>query len=103
MLKNNNLKRSRLQESRAARDYGGSTTPASGSQWHSKGDVKTPDFLIECKTTRFTSYNLTSYTWRKISQEAVLENRTPAMEIEVDGLTLVVLDKEDFRELAGLA
>lgn len=102
MLRNNNQKKSKLQEARAAKDYGGSITPGSGNQWHSKGDVITPEFLIECKTTQYTSYNLTSYTWRKIREEAVLINRTPAMEIEVDGLHLVVLDKEDFRELAGL-
>lgn len=102
MLKPDNHKKSRLQENRAASDYGGKVTPGSGNQWHSKADVRTPDWLIECKTTTHQSYSLTRKTWLKIYMEAVLDNRTPAMEIEIDGTCLVVLSKEDFRELAGL-
>lgn len=101
MLKNSNYKRSKLQETRAAHDYGGSRTPGSGSQWHSKADIKTPDYLIECKTTTHQSYSLKKNTWLAIYTQAVLENRTPLMEIDVDGTQLIVLGKEDFMELAG--
>lgn len=98
MLRQNNKRISKLQEARAATDYGGRTTPGSGNQWHSKGDVKTSDFLIECKTTTKLSYSLKAATWQKIRNEAVLEELYPLMEIEFFGnaTTLVVMDKEDF-------
>ncbi len=99
MLKPTNLKRSRLQEKRAARDYDGTVQAGSGNQWHSKGDVRTRNFLIECKTTVHQSYSLARQTWEKIRAEATLDDRLPAMEVDISGLSLVVLAQQDFLEL----
>ena len=98
MLRPDNKRRSKIQERRTAQDFGGLTTPGSGNQWHSKGDVKTPNYLIECKTTSKDSYSLKSATWSKIATEALLEGKDPLMEIEfIDrGVSLVVMDKNDF-------
>lgn len=101
MLRHDHKRRSKIQEARAARDFGGRTQPASGSQWHSKGDVRTPKWLIECKTTTKNSYSLKAETWRKIETEAMLDGRDALMEIEfIDwGVSLIVLDKNDFLAL----
>lgn len=103
MLRPANRKRSKIQEAKAAQSYGGKTTPGSGNQWHSKGDIKTDRFLIECKTTLKSSYSINIKTWRKIWWEAISEGRDPFMEIqfENDNTTLIILDKEDFLNLIG--
>jgi len=98
LLHPNNKKLSKLQEAKTARDFGGVITPGSGNQWHSKGDVRTPDFLVECKLTSKDSYSLKASTWSKIATEALLEGRDPVMEINfIDrGVSVVVMDKNDF-------
>jgi hypothetical protein len=98
LLRPDNHKRSRLQEARAAEDYKGKRTPGSGNQWHSKGDIKTDDYLIECKTTTKASYSLKYQDLLKIWKEAILESRTPLFEIEFStiGMNFVVLEKNDF-------
>jgi hypothetical protein len=101
MISSTPRKVSRLQEKRAAKDYKGKTTPGSGNQWHSKGDVRSADYLIECKTTSKASYSLRADTMSKIMDEALLENRTPIMEVEFGehGITCVIMDKNDFLEI----
>jgi len=98
LLRPNNKRASKLQEKKTANDFGGLTTPGSGNQWHSKGDVKTTEYLIECKTTTKDSYSLTSKVWSKIYTEALLESKEPLMEIQfIDrGIELIVMDKNDF-------
>lgn len=98
MLRPTNHKRSRLQERKAATSFGGETTPGSGNQWHSKGDVKTPNYLIECKCTSKDSFTLKADVWQKIATEALLDSRYPLMEILfIDrDVSLVVLDKDDY-------
>lgn len=101
MLRPSNKKLSKLQEAKTARDFGGLTTPGSGNQWHSKGDVKSDQFLIECKTTSKDSYGLKAAIWSKIATEALLEDRTPLMDIEfIDrGVSVIVIDKSDFLQM----
>src|SRR5579862_9282445 len=96
MISQDNHRRSKLQEARAARDYGGRTQPGSGNQWHSKADVKTPTELVECKTTTKGSYSLKAADLGKLWKQAITEYKTPVFEIEFDGLTCVVLDKNDY-------
>jgi len=97
MLKDNIHKRSRLQERRAANDYGGHITPGSGNQWHSKGDVHSDKFIVECKSTTHASYSLKAADFLKLYLQSVVENKQPVMEIEFahHNLTLVVQDKRD--------
>jgi hypothetical protein len=99
--KNENLKRSRLQERKGSRLYGGSLTPGSGNQWHSKGDIKTGTELIECKTTKHHSYSLKAAELDKAMKEALLEGRRMVFEIEFadDGITCIILDKSDYMQM----
>ena len=102
MLRQNHHRRSKIQERRAAKDYGGSTTPGSGNGWIVKADVRTESLLIECKTTTKQSYSLKDEDLRKLWEQALIDGRMPVFEIEfaATGRTCVVLDKEDF--LSGL-
>lgn len=90
------LRRSQSQEKSIARDMGGRRTPGSGSQDHSKGDVKTEEFLVEAKQTISTSYSLKLATWRAIKHQAIRANKEPAMVIELAGVKLAVIDYNKF-------
>lgn len=101
MLRDNIHRRSRLQENKAAKSYGGMRTPGSGNQWFAKADIKTPDWLIECKSTTRASYGLKAETFLTLKRQSLIENKLPLLEIELPGITCVVLDKEDFLILNG--
>lgn len=98
MLKDNIHKRSRLQEKRAAKDYGGKVTPGSGNQWMHKADVHTNDYIVECKSTVKKSYSIKEADFTKLYYQAIIENKIPLFEIEFSetGRTLVLMDKNDF-------
>jgi hypothetical protein len=98
MLSQNNHRASKLQERKAARDYGGVTTPGSGNKWHSKGDVKSDTELVECKTTTKASYSLKAADLSKHWKYAIVEDKLPLFEIQFSecGITCVVLDKNDY-------
>ena len=67
-----------------AKETKGRATPASGSRWHSKGDVRTEKFLIECKTTEKDCYRLSAKTWEKIANEALRDGmKEPVMRIDL--------------------
>ena len=67
------------QERRVARRTGGRRQPGSGSQEHSKGDVKTDPILIECKTTNKKSIRVEKNWLVKISREASAQQRDPVL------------------------
>lgn len=80
-------------EKRTAKRLGGRTQPGSGSQQHSKGDIKLPDFLIENKCTVNESLGIKHAWLRKISLEAIGVNREPALSIQfVDGKGVPITD-----------
>lgn len=88
--------RSVKQEKRVASELRGNTVIASGSLWGSKGDVRSEDFLVECKTTEKSFYSLTLSTWLKIRTEAIKDGlRLPAMCIDLEngGSRFAVLEK----------
>ena len=77
-------KRSRRQEQNTAKEVNGCIIPASGSRWHSKGDIRSDKFLIECKTTAKDCYRLTAKTWEKIAKEALRDGiREPVMRLDL--------------------
>ena len=91
----------RRQEEQAARDYGGRLVAQSGSG-DLKGDVETPDELIECKHTEKLGFRLVLADWLAHVQHALLAGKRPVWEIEY---TLpngsipryaVVVDKNDY-------
>lgn len=77
---------SQLQERNVAKEVGGRTVIASGALWASKADVRSEDFLFECKTTEKDYYSLHCSTWNKIFTEATKDSlRIPAMVIDLCG------------------
>ena len=72
---------SKQQETRVAKRTGGLRTPASGSLPFAKGDVDGSITLIECKTTGKKSLRIEQKWLAKISREAALKHRTPALTI----------------------
>jgi hypothetical protein len=97
-LKTKDQKRSQLQELRASRLYGGTVNSGSGNGWIRKADVRTLNELYELKTTTKSRYPLDSRELQKLWDQALLDARVPVFEIEFadDGVTCVVLDKNDY-------
>ena len=101
-------KRSLRQEQKTAKEINGRTTPASGSRWHQKGDIRSDKFLIECKTTTKDSYRLTAKTWEKIYKEALRDGiREPVMRIDLcnefgDIISFAVMQGSSYDKLCSL-
>lgn len=90
-------RKSAKQEKRTAKEFGGKLTPASGAMWGAKGDVRTEDFLIENKYTDANKYKLELKILEKIEKEALKDNfRTPVLQVDIQELSLVVLNHNDF-------
>lgn len=68
------LKRSRRQEKRGAKAYGGVVNSGSGNQ-HRKNDVRRPGFDVEFKTTTRKSYSLKLEDLVSAARHATLEHR----------------------------
>jgi hypothetical protein len=87
-----------IKERDDAEAFQGKRTKGSGNQWANRGDVKTPYYLIEDKTTDKKSYSITIETWKKIWEEAVLSKKIPILSIKFNknGDELIVLSKNDF-------
>ena len=81
-----------------AKDFNAKVTVASGALWGMKADVRSDNFLIECKTTEKDYYSLTSKVWEKIEQEAIRDHlRTPLMVIDLeDKDRVIVFRPQDF-------
>lgn len=90
---------SRKHEDRLGQVFGGKRTPGSGAFWSAKGDVKTPDMLIEHKFTGKKSYSLSSAVLEKIFSEAVLTGRMPVFGLSLGGKNYVILLEDDFAEI----
>ncbi len=83
ITKSNKKYYSTKQEKDVARCFDAKTTVASGAFWGMKGDVRSEDFLIECKTTGNSYYTFKSLTWEKISSEALKDRmKTPLLVID---------------------
>ena len=96
MAKKNTTKyNSNKQEKRVAKDMNAKVTVASGALPFQKADVRSDQFLVECKTTKNSYYSLTVRTWEKIQQQAIKDGiRMPLMCIDLeDGKTQVVVMK----------
>lgn len=71
-------------------------SPGSGNGWIRKADVRTLDYLIECKTTTKNSYSIKKETWEILNKQAIIDDRIPVMIIDINGKTLMIADPEDF-------
>lgn len=100
-MKNESKKNSLKHEKRVAKEFGGSTTAASGAFWSRKGDVRTHDLLIEHKWTGKQSFTLKAQVLEKITTEALLEMRIPILGVHLNGVNYVLMLEEDFLDLRG--
>lgn len=73
-------------EDRAASMVGGRKTKASGACQHDKGDAKSKNYLLECKSTDKKSIALKTEWLRKISGEATAKNKIPLMFLTFEDL-----------------
>jgi len=73
------------QENRVAMKLGGRRQRGSGASDYAKGDVKTSDFLIECKQTEKKSLSVKGEWLGKITREAMASGKIPALSIEIKG------------------
>ena len=95
--------KSDLQEKQVASDLQGRVQIASGAL-DDKADVRSGDFLCECKTTEKDFYTLKADTWNKIQKEAYKLGLCPIMCIQTndEGVNLrqnkmyCVIRKADF-------
>jgi len=86
------VSKSKKQEERIAKETGGKRQPASGSRWHSKGDVEGPPtkeliadgFLIEGKTTAKKQITLRRSILEDHFNKAIESNRIGILQICLD-------------------
>lgn len=76
--------RSQKQEKAFAKKIGGARTPGSGAFAGHKGDVRNPDFLVECKTTEKKSIRLEREWLEKIDQEALVKQKCPLVHLQFE-------------------
>lgn len=99
MAKSEGQKQSQAHEKRIAKAIGGTTTPASGAFWSRKGDVSNDKLLIEHKWTGKKTKTISSAELKKITLEAIMEDRLPIFGIHLDGEDYVILLETDFLEV----
>lgn len=74
------------QERRLARSVrDGHRQAGSGASLYARGDVKTPDFLVECKLTQASSIRIERAWLVKITRQALAAGKFPALAIEIQG------------------
>lgn len=102
LIQKTNKYRADKHEKKVARLMGGKVTVGSGNQMD-KGDVKTDEFRVECKTTKAASFSLREEILCKITDEALATDRLPMVNIqfEATGNRYVILREEDWLDLKG--
>jgi uncharacterized protein YhfF len=99
-VKSEGQKQSQKHEKRIAKAIGGQTTAASGAFWSRKGDVRSADLLIEHKWTGKKTKTISALELEKITNEAIMDGRTPVFGIHLNGEDYVILLETDFLEMA---
>jgi hypothetical protein len=91
------LKKSVKQEKRSAGAYKGSRNAGSGSGWLRKNDVRSETLLIENKfTTGTKSITIKELDLRELRQRAIIEDRIPILQFDLNNRGYVVLVEDDF-------
>jgi Holliday junction resolvase len=80
----------RKQEKKLAKDFGGKRQPASGATPlpFLKGDISTPELLIEAKSTDKKSYTLHQADLNKLVHQAAENGKNPVLCLSFHGVTL---------------
>ena len=98
-MKSEGQRQSQKHEKRLAKAIGGSVSAASGAFWSRKGDVRNKELLIEHKWTGKKQVTIKSEVLKKITREAILDNRIPVLGLHLDGENYVVLLEDDYLEM----
>ena len=98
-MRSEGQKQSQKHEKRLAKKVGGTRTAASGAFWSRKGDVRSKELLIEHKWTGKKQVTIKSEILKKITREAILDNRIPVLGLHLDGENYVVLLEDDYLEM----
>ena len=98
-MRSEGQKQSQKHEKRLAKKVGGTRTAASGAFWSRKGDVRSIELLIEHKWTGKKQVTIKSEVLKKITREALLDNRIPVLGLHLDGENYVVLLEDDYLEM----
>lgn len=94
--------RSRNQEERGARRFGGRRTPGSGNGTMFKNDVRAPDVSIEYKYTDNKTYRLDVDEFEKGERQALADGaREFALITEIRERELVTISREYYEVLRG--
>lgn len=95
-------KKSKRQELRTADRYRGSRNAGSGSGWLRKNDVRSKDFLLENKfTTNTKSFTVKFVDLKELEARAILEDRTPVLQFDLNNKSYVILCEDDFLEMVN--
>lgn len=97
-MKSKGLKESQKHEDRLAKKFDGKRNAGSGAFWQRKGDVRTPELLIEHKWTGKTQFTVKAVELEKIVREAILDSRKPVLGFHLNGENYVMLTEDDFLE-----
>jgi Ulp1 family protease len=90
-------KKSLKQEQRSAGAYKGSRNAGSGSGWLRKNDVRSETLLIENKLTIGTkSITIKEVDLRELRERAIIEDRIPVLQFDLNNRHYVVLIEDDF-------
>ena len=89
-------RRSQRQERKVAQDVGGRVQAGSGSSWRARGDVRTPDELLEVKYTDKASRSLKVSELKQIKHDALMAGKTPGMivDFEQHGIRAIIYIEE---------
>ena len=94
-LNKSNKEKSIKQEKELAKDLGAKTTPASGATPFRKGDMRLNGYLIESKATANKSISIKLEWLLKIEKEALNEDKTPLIILEIDGNRYFIFRERD--------
>lgn len=89
---------SKKHEHDIADTFDGKVVIASGALYFAKGDVITPDFLIECKATQKPYYTLKRTIIEKIEKEALKCGRLPLLAIRIMDNDFILFRLFDFKD-----
>ncbi len=78
-----NIDKSRKQEKRVAEQVKGKTTPGSGNQWHTKGDVQSKTLQVENKRTDTGRYILRAKELRRYRVLAAKAGKRFVMQVDL--------------------
>lgn len=100
-MRKSSKQRSKEQERRLAKKFGGEVQPGSGAPVNRKGDIVTDTYLMEAKTTSARQVTLRLDVLEKIEGEAFQARKNPALVITFEPARrdFVVLSMEDFQAL----